>query len=275
VIRAALATVALVTVAVGGAAHAGPPRVIEPAVRPEPSARPAAAPPPDGTGEAVRREPADSRRIVGILELRADGVPDEAKDTFQRGLEQQIDPRRYVLTDRARMKQMMMHSTKWTDGCVVGQCLAEVRAQTRADLVVLAALTGSGTSFGYVVTLVRTDTGRVLRQESERCDVCTVDEAMGKAMRATSALLDKLPEKLPDEGAEQGAAFDREVGRIKQELAARDRRNTRLGIALAVVGLAAAVGGGALYAIDDKPYAAMIVAGGGTALASGIVVLTF
>ena len=50
---------------------------------------------------------------------------------------------------------MMANSTKWTEGCVVGACLREVETQTGADLVLLAALTGAGTSFGYVVTLVR------------------------------------------------------------------------------------------------------------------------
>ena len=42
-------------------------------------------------------------------------------------------------------------------------------------------LTGSGTSFGYAVTVVRTDNGRVLAQESSRCDVCMVKEAMTEA----------------------------------------------------------------------------------------------
>ncbi|HEY0988647.1 MAG TPA: hypothetical protein VGD80_16390, partial [Kofleriaceae bacterium] len=65
-IRAALVTMALVSVALrGGAAHAGP------------EVRPAAAPPPDGTGEAPRPGPTDTRRIVGILELRVAGGPDE------------------------------------------------------------------------------------------------------------------------------------------------------------------------------------------------------
>ena len=73
---------------------------------------------------------------------------------------------------------------KWTEGCVVGACLSEVRAQTGAELVLLAALTGSGTSFGYVVTLVRTDTGRVLAQESDRCDVCTVRRGDGARHRS-------------------------------------------------------------------------------------------
>ena len=63
------------------------------------------------------------------------------------------------------MHEMMANSTKWTEGCVVGSCLHEVKTQTGAELVLLAALTGSGTSFGYVVTLVRTDTGRMLAQD--------------------------------------------------------------------------------------------------------------
>jgi hypothetical protein len=260
VIRAWLVSTALL---VSGAAHAGP------------EARPAAAPAPDGTGEPMRPAAADKRRIIGILEVRVDGVPDDVKEGFQRGIEDKLDTKRYWLTNRARMKQMMMGSTRWTEGCVVGECLAEVRTQTGADLVLLAALTGAGTSFGYVVTLVRTDTGRVLRQSSERCDVCTVNEAMSRAMRATVDLLDKVPDKLPDETAEQSATLERAVGSVKQELAARERRNRRLGIALAVVGLVAGIGGGALYAQDQQTYAAMIMAGGATALASGIVVLTF
>jgi hypothetical protein len=260
VIRAWLVSTALL---VSGVAHAGP------------DPRPAAAPPPDGTGQAMRPAAADKRRIIGILEVRVDGVPDDVKESFQRGIEEKFDAKRYWLTSRARMKQMMMGSTRWTEGCLVGACLAEVRTQTGADLVLLAALTGAGTTFGYVVTLVRTDTGRVLRQSSERCDVCTVNEAMSRAMRATVDLLDKVPDKMPDEAAEQTASLDRAVGPVKQELAARDRRNYRMGIALAVVGLVAAVGGGALYLHDEQTYAAMIMAGGGTALATGIVVLTF
>ncbi len=255
---------------VGGAASAAP----APAAPPE--SRPAAAPPPDGTGVQNRPEPTDNRRIVGVLEVRVDGVPDEVKESFQRGLEEKFNAKHYWLASRARMKQMMMRSTKWTDGCLVGQCLAEVRTQTGADLVLLAALTGSGTSFGYVVTLVRTDTGRVLRQDSQRCDVCTVNEAMDKAMRATMDLLDNVPDTLPDEAAEHGATLDLAVGKVKQELVMQERHKTRLGIAITFVGVAAAVMGAALYSLDDKAtYAAMTIAGGGALAAGGVAVLTF
>jgi hypothetical protein len=233
-------------------------------------------PAPDGTDEPVQPETGDKRRIIGVLEVRVDGVPDEVKESFQRALEDKFDALRYRIASRALLRQALMHSTKWTDGCLVGQCLAEVRAQTGADLILLAALTGSGTSFGYVVTLVRTDTGRVLRQDSERCDVCTVNEVMGKAMQATTALLDKVPDQLPDEAAEQLASVDRAVGRVQQALADRDRHMTRLGITLTIVGVAVAVTGAALYSFSDRStYAAMAVAGGGALAGGGVVVLTF
>jgi hypothetical protein len=237
------------------------------------SGRPAAAPPPDGTGATHQAEPTDKRRIVDVLEVRVDGVPDEAKESFQRGLESQVDDN-YRVRSRAEMKQLMMRSTKWTEGCLVGQCLSEVRAHTGAELVLIAALTGSGTSFGYVVTLVRTDTGRVLQQESDRCDVCTVNEAIDKATRATKDLLGRVPETLPDEGAEAAQA-EATIAKARGELAQRRLHTNRVGFGLALIGVGVLVTGAGLYAFDAKSYAAMTAAGGAAMAASGVVVLTF
>jgi hypothetical protein len=267
--RASLVAVLLLA---GGVANAGP----DPRAAGAASASAVPPPAPDGSGTQGRPGPADSRRIVGILEVRVDGVPDEVKERFQRGLEDQVDTKHYWLASRARVKQLMMRSTKWTEGCIVGPCLAEVRAQTGAELVLLAALTGSGTSFGYVVTLVRTDTGRVLQQESDRCDVCTVNEAMTQATLATTGLLNNVPDKLPDEAADQTASVDLAVGKVQRDLAASDRRTARIGIALTAVGVAAVIGGLAVYFVQDQPtYAAMTAAAGGALTASGVVVLTF
>jgi len=234
------------------------------------------APAPDGTGEAPRNRPADNRRIVGVLEVRVDGVPDEVKERFQRGLEDQLDTNHYWLMSRAVMKQRMMRSTKWTEGCIVGACLAEVRAQTGAQLVLLAALNGSGTSFGYVVTLVRTDTGRVLQQESDRCDVCTVNEAMTQATLATAGLLNNAPDKLPDEAADHTASLNLAVGKVQHDLAARAHHTSRTATVITALGVAATIGGLAAYFIDDRPtYAAAITAAGGGLAAGGIIVQTF
>ena len=255
--------VVLFVVVAGGVASASP-------------GAPVPAPAPDGTGVRLRPAAADNRRIVGILEVRVDGVPDEVKESFQRRLDEQLDTKHYWLASRARMKQMMMRSTTWTEGCLFGPCITEVRTHTGADLVLLASLTGAGTTFGYVVTLVRTDTGRVLQQHSERCEVCTVNEALDKATQATVALLNTVPDKLPDEAAAQIATVDLAVGRVKQELTAHDRHATRLGIALALVGLVAMVSGIVVYEVDHQPrYALATAVGGGALAAGGVVVLAF
>jgi hypothetical protein len=241
-----------------------------------PDGRPVAAPAPDGPGGRARPAAADNRRIVSVLEVRVDGVPEEVKQSFQRRIDEQLDTKHYWLASRARTKQMMLRSTTWTEGCLVGPCVTEVRAQTGAELVLLAALTGAGTSFGYVVTLVRTDTGRVLQQHSERCDVCTVNEAMDKATQATIALLDNVPDKLPDEAAARAQTVELAVDRVKRELTERDRHTTRIGVALTLVGLAATATGSALYLLQNQPsYALATAVGGGALAASGVVVLTF
>src|SRR5690348_4400971 len=92
VIRRWLVSIALLA---SGAAHAGP--------EARPDARPAAAPPPDGTGEVARPAVVDKRRIIGILEVRVDGVPDDIRESFQKGIEEKFDAARYRLANRARV----------------------------------------------------------------------------------------------------------------------------------------------------------------------------
>lgn len=235
-----------------------------------------------GTARAEAKpmaSPADAapkkQRIVGILDVT--GPSPDIEATFEKSLEQQLDTNAYWISPRAKMRERLRNSTKWTDGCVVGPCLSEVMVQTQAELVVLAALTGSGTSFGFVVTLVRTDTGKVLSQASERCDVCTQNEAMTKATLATIELLNNVPDKLPDEAGDQGAAIDLAVGKWQRKLRAEQRSQTRAGVTLTVVGLVTAAAGVAAYLLqDDRPdYGlAAAAAGGGLAL-GGVLVLTF
>jgi len=224
-----------------------------------------------------RPGPADRRRTVSLLDVRIEGLPEDVKDSFRRQLEEQIDTKRYWLADREYVRQMLQRSTKWTDGCLVGRCLGVIRTQSGAELVLLAALSGSGTSFGYVVTLIRTDTGHVVDQESDRCDVCRVNEVIRGATLAAVDLLNKAPDLLPDEVAEQAARVDRAVGTLQGELVERDHHATRIGIALLAIGLVGAITGGALYLVDDsRPSYALATATGGLAMATGgVVVLTF
>jgi hypothetical protein len=222
------------------------------------------------------REPGDKRRIVGILDVRLEGVPKEIKRQFQVELEKQLDSSEYWLAPQQRIREMMANSTKWTEGCVVGHCLTEVKAVTGAELVLLASISGEGSSFGYVVTLMRTDTGGMLAQEASRCEVCTVNEALASATLAAVKLLTAAPDKLPDEAAEAGAALDVATGKLRAELVTAQRHNRKLGITLTLVGVVAAGAGMTLFLAADRPSYALGLAGlgAGTAL-GGVAVLTF
>jgi hypothetical protein len=244
---------------------------------PKPTPAPAPVPPPEPPPKP-RKAPTGKERIVGILDVRGPTPADEL--TFERNLEDQLDTNTYWLAPRAILRERLRNSTKWTEGCVVHHCLQEVRVQTNADVVILAALTGSGTSFGFVVTVIRTDTGKVVAQETERCDVCTFTETMNAAVLATIKLLNSIPPKLPDETAQAGAAVDLAVQMavqpLEKKLDAANKNDNKIGIALTVVGLAIAGGGAAWYFADDNNKMGLATATGGGGLAlGGIGVLAF
>ncbi|HUS30166.1 MAG TPA: hypothetical protein VMZ53_16780 [Kofleriaceae bacterium] len=219
---------------------------------------------------------ADPRRVIGILEVRVDGVPRDIAAQFQKNLEAQLDSREYWLAPSARMHELLSNSTKWSEGCVVGPCLMEVKVQTGAEVVLLAAIHGDGTSFGYVVTLVRTDTGEYLAQEAERCDVCTVSEALTSATLAAVKLVTALPEKLPDEAAEHRAQMDRVTKTAAHDKTGMQQHRKTLGTVLALSGIAVAAGGAALYFTQDHSSYGLATAGVGCgALVGGLVTMTF
>ena len=241
---------------------------------PAPEPVPAPEPPPK-----PKKAPTGKERIVGILDVRGPTAADEL--TFERNLEDQLDTNTYWLAPRAIMRERLRNSTKWTEGCVVHHCLQEVKVQTNADVVILAALTGAGTSFGFVVTLLRTDTGDVVAQESSRCDVCTFNETMTAAVLATIHLLKSVPDRLPDEAAVQNAAINvavqNAVKPLEKQLAATQKGgDNRLGIVMTIVGIVVAGSGAAWYYLDDSNKMGLATATGGGGLAvGGIGVLVF
>lgn len=230
------------------------------------------------TTAASSRAEADapSKRVVAILDVNVEGIPPEATAQFEQRLDQQLDTSRFWIASAKSTHEHLANSTSWTDGCVVGACMREVKAQAGAELALLATLTGSGTSFGYVVTLVRTDTGNVLSQKAARCDVCTVTDAIQGASDAVRALLDAVPAKLPDPGADRAAALaaaerDREVS-----FARVHKEHRRYGLGLALSGAVAAIAGASWYMSDSHARGGALVSGLGVGTAaSGVLVLTF
>jgi hypothetical protein len=242
-----------------------------PAVASPPKRSPAPAP-----GPAIP-DPSDHRRIIGILDVRVDGVAPEVAAQFQANLEQQLDTKLFWLVPRNRMHELMANSTKWAEGCLVGMCLREIRTQTRADLVLLVAMSGAGTSFGWTVTLVRTDTGRVLSQDSSRCDVCTVNEAVTGATLATLKLLNDVPDKLPDQATEETAAYNLLLKPIRGHVRELEHERRRVGLTLSITGLVVAAAGVALYKTgsSNRDVGEITAAAGGGIAGSGVIVLAF
>jgi hypothetical protein len=253
-------------------AFGGVARADRPAVPTGPAAPTAPAGP---TAPTEREDAGGPAHTLAILAV--DASSKDLARGFESELESQLGTMSVRVLPRSRLREQMRKSTQWTDGCVVGECLAEVRTQTGVSVVLLGALTGSGTTFGYVITLVRTDTGRVLAQEAGRCDVCTESEATGRALVAAVKVVGAIPAVLPDEAAAQGAAVEVAAGEASRKLAAERRGVRRVGWTLTVLGLAAAGAGAFLYfAGEDRPaHGLAMVAGGGGLAVGGITVLAF
>jgi hypothetical protein len=105
---------------------------------------------------------------------------------------------------------------------------------------------------------------------------------MNAAVLSTIRLLTSIPDKLPDEAAEQAAAVDLAVRNalapVEKKLVAAEKRShaKALGITLTLLGLAAVGGGAAWYFLDDDNENGLITAAGGGGLAAGgIGVLVF
>jgi len=252
-----------------------PPPAPVPAPEPEPAPPPPTVQPP-GPLVAPAKANGKKARVVGILDVRLDGIPADVAADFEKNLESSLDTDAYWLAGRDKMKERLKFSTKWTEGCVVGDCLTEVKTQTNAELALLVALSGSGTSYGYVITVVRTDNGKVVAQDSGRCDVCVVREVMRDVTLATIDLLNKVPDILPNEAADRSAAIDLAVGKLVHRMHVAEAKGRKKAIIVTVVGLVAAAAGAGIYFAADKPNYSLAVLGGGGGLAlGGIAVLAF
>ena len=274
-VAAAIALIALASSLATAAPKRGPKK--EPPK--EPVAAPAPPPPPPEPPPEPPPKPGDKRRIIAVLDVHVgEGVAPEIEKQFQKDLDAKLDSKQYWLAPRWRVRDLMASSTKWVDGCLLGTCLHEVKAQTGAEIVLLASLTGGGTSFASVITLVRTDNGHALAQEVERCDVCTVQEQLNASIATAVKLLKALPEKLPDESADHKAALEAVRMPLEDKVrtleASQHHRGT--GMVMTVGGVVAAAAGTALYfAKSHAAYGAATAAGGGALAAGGVVVLSF
>lgn len=224
-----------------------------------------------GLGMVVAAAPAHAGKVVGLLDVSGD-VGDAVLERFADAVEDGLAGAHDLQpATRKRMQEMLDRST-WTRDCLVGPCLEEVRAQTGADEVVIAALSAVGQSYRYTITLLDTRTGNVLFQVSEGCIACTVEDVLSSATMATIGLLNNAGDTVTAVPITPVAAVERAA---KLEERVRDHRRSLRRTALLVVGAGLLAAGTAAYFIsedrDDVGYPVLGAAGG--LAASGAVML--
>jgi hypothetical protein len=74
------------------------------------------------------------------------------------------------------------------DGCATGPCLAAAARATGAGFVLRAAVEEEGRSYTFKLEMLDGQTGGVLAQRENRCEICTDSEALEVANTAASAL---------------------------------------------------------------------------------------
>jgi hypothetical protein len=119
----------------------------------------------------------------------------------------------------------------------------------------------------------------MLAQESERCDVCTVNEALTNATLAAVKLLTAVPDKLPDEAGEHRAQMEAEQekeAKVAAEKRGMHNHHHKVALGVTLTGLAIAAGGAAVYFTQDHAsYGLATAAAGGGIAAGGLLVLSF
>jgi hypothetical protein len=202
--------------------------------------------------------------IIGLLDVSTQGVSKEARDGFISTVENSLQMAGLCVGKNRALLDYLAESS-YVDGCFFGPCLQAVYRRTQVRRVIIARITGVGSAYSLMVSLVDTQSGKLISQEAQTCPVCTVDEALMQASNVViETVMDRIvPDPSPIAVAPAPVAVDR--GPRNQKVAGRVA-----GVLLGV-GLAAVAAGGVLIGQDhDAAGSAMIGAGAGVALSGTI-----
>lgn len=135
--------------------------------------------------------------IIGILDIRVEGMSDTASEVLTKGVAAAVGKAGYMVVLPDRLREVMT-TTPFNSACRVGPCLLELHKQANVDLVLVAAIVAIGANHDYVVTLVDTTTGLPIEQIQRTCDVCTIDEAISSMAAASIELVVKSAGRAPE-----------------------------------------------------------------------------
>ncbi len=224
---------------------------------------------------AIATPAAAEEQIVGVLHLETEGVSETASEKFESSIEEGLAGTGFRVAPRSRLKALLANSS-YIDGCHFGPCLAEVYRNTKVRLVLIGRIVSLGPSYSFVVSLLDTRTGQPVSQVADRCDVCTLEEAMATATIAVVDLVSRAGGIQPDSSAKipDPLVKAREAAEGKRRIA-KGRRNMRRGAIFFLSTAVLAGGVGAYFIASDKDervgYGA--AAAGGALAVSGVTML--
>lgn len=222
------------------------------------AAQPVASEPEDAPSAERKPEPPEPKRVIGLLDVRAEGVSATAAEVFTKEIEQSLEMSGLAVAPRQNLLEYLA-GTPWNGACLIGPCLAPLRSHGGVETVVEVALATNGPSYHYVITLLDTATGAPIGQLARKCDVCTTQEAFAAASLAVVELVNGVGEAAPPDPAIATPMV--ETRRLD-----RARRRTRfVGIGL-VVGAAAAAAGSYFLFRDERDTLGGAAAGAAGAL---------
>lgn len=212
---------------------------------------------------AAPAPPAEPDVVIGLLDVRVEGVSAAAAGVFTKQIEESLEMSGLQVAPRARLHDYLA-GTPWNAACLVGECLGQLRTQGGVNRVLEVALVTNGPSYHYVITLLDTGTGKPVGQLARKCDVCTTEEAFAAASLAVVELVNGVGDAAADRPGLRADPAGPAAARVGR---ARSRART-LGLVLIGTAVAAAAGSYYLYDQDrDGPGAAAAGAAGALGLA--------
>lgn len=230
-------------------------------------------------------ERVEASEIVGVLDFETRGVSKTAAKKFETSIEEGLSGSGFKVAPRSRLMALLRRSS-YIPGCYFGPCLNEVWRNTKVRLVLVARVTAAGPSYSFVVSLFDTKNGQLTSQVSDRCDVCTLQDAITTTTLKVIALVEGVggakvsdPKKGPT-GVTTLSSVRAELADLKQTLAARraaSRTRVRR-VALFLLSAAAITAGSGVFlrSRDENTagYAAFGAAGGLTFASATLLVLS-
>lgn len=127
---------------------------------------------------------------LAILELRFSNVPPGLTKQIRQRARSVLEENDYKVKRQDGIRARL-RSAGLPPGCSMGPCLSRVGQALEVDQVLVGELSGEGTSYDIILTLLETGGGTPLAQVSDRCDVCNFTEVEFAVARAFKKLLEQ------------------------------------------------------------------------------------